>query len=57
MHPDIIQTIAAERSKSLREQAAAYRLTEQIRRSRLTQRPRPFLRPTRAGSRLRLRAA
>jgi hypothetical protein len=57
MHPDIIQTIAAERSKSLREQAAAYRLTEQIRRSRPTQRPRPFLRLARAGSRLRLRVA
>jgi hypothetical protein len=57
MHPDIIQTIAAERSKSLREQAAAYRLTEQIRRPRPTRRPRPFLRLARAGSRLRLRVA
>jgi hypothetical protein len=57
MHPDIIQTIAAERNKTLREQAAAYRLTEQIRRSRPTQRSRPFLRLARAGSRLRLRVA
>jgi hypothetical protein len=57
MHPDIIQTIVAERSKSLREQAAAHRLTEQVRRSRPTQRPRPFLRLARAGSRLRLRVA
>jgi hypothetical protein len=57
MHPDIIQTIAAERSRSLQEQAAAHRLTERIRRSRPTHRPRPFLRLARAGSRLRLRAA
>jgi hypothetical protein len=57
MHPDFIQTIVAERSKSLREQAAAHRLTEQVRRSRPTQRPRPFLRLARAGSRLRLRVA
>jgi hypothetical protein len=57
MHPDIIQTIAAERSKSVREQAAAYRLSGQIRRSRPTQRHRPFLRLARAGARLRLRVA
>ncbi len=45
MHPNIIQAIAAEQSKNFREQVAAYRRTEQIRRSWPTGRPRPFLAP------------
>jgi hypothetical protein len=57
MHPDIIQTIAAERRKSLQEHAAAHRRTEQIRRSRPARRLRPFTRLTRAGSGLRPRMA
>jgi hypothetical protein len=57
MHLDIIQTIAAERSKSLQEHAAAHRRTAQIRRSRPTRRLRPFARLTRAGSGLRPRVA
>jgi hypothetical protein len=54
MHPEIIHTIAAERSRSLQERAAAYRRTAEIRRSRRT---RPFLRLARAGSSLRPRVA
>jgi hypothetical protein len=57
MHPDIIQAIAAERSKSLQECAAAYHCTERVRPSRRTRRPRPFLRVARAGSGLRPRVA
>jgi hypothetical protein len=57
MHPDIIQTIAAERSRSLQEEAAARHRTELIRRPRRTRRPRPFRRVARAGSSLRLRVA
>jgi hypothetical protein len=57
MHPEIIQTIAAERSKSLREDAAACRRTEHVGRSRRIQRPRPFARLARTGSGLRPRTA
>ena len=57
MHPDIIQTIAAERRKSLQEHAATHRRTAQIRRSRPALRLRPFTRLTRAGSAQRPRAA
>ncbi len=57
MHPDLIQTIAADRSKSLQDQAAADRRAEQIRRSRRTRRPRAFMRLARAGSGLRPRVA
>jgi hypothetical protein len=57
MHPDIIQALAAERSKSFYEEAAASHRTGQIRRSRRTRRPRPFLRVARAGSGPRLRVA
>ncbi len=57
MHPEIIQAIAAERSRSIQEYAAAYRRTEQVRRFRRTRRPRPFLRVARAGSSLRPRVA
>ena len=57
MHPDLIQTIAAERTRSLQEHAAACRRADQIRRSRRTQRPRAFLRRARAGSGLRPRTA
>jgi hypothetical protein len=57
MHPEIIQTIAAERSKSLREDAAACRRTEHAGRSRRIQRPRPFARLARTGSGLRPRTA
>jgi hypothetical protein len=54
MHPDIIQTIVAERTRSLREDAAASRRADKVRRSR---RRRPLLRLTRAGSGLRPRTA
>jgi hypothetical protein len=57
MHPDISQMIAAERSRSLQESAAACRRTEEIRRSQRTRRPRPLLRLARAGSALRPRVA
>jgi hypothetical protein len=57
MHPDIIHTIAAEYSKSLQEQAAAYRRAGQIRRSRLSRPSRSILRLARTGSSLRPRVA
>ena len=57
MHPELIQTIAAERSRNLQERAAACRRTEEIRRSRRSPHPRPFLRLARALPGLRLRAA
>jgi hypothetical protein len=57
MHPDLIQTIAAERSGSLLQDAAAYRHAEQIRRSRRTRRPRALMRLVRTGSGLRPRVA
>ena len=57
MHPDIIHTIAAQHSKSLQEQAAAYRRAGQIRRSRLNRRSRSILRLARTGSSLRPRVA
>jgi hypothetical protein len=57
MHPDIIQTIAAERSRSLLQDAITRRRTEQIRRSRRTRRSPLVLRVVRTGSGLRPRVA
>jgi len=57
MHPDIIQTIAAERRKSLQEHAATHRRTAQIRRSRPARVRRVNGRRRRAGSGLRPRVA
>jgi hypothetical protein len=57
MHPDLIQTIAAQQSRSLLRDAAAYRHAERIRRSQRTRRPRAFTRLARTGSGLRPRVA
>jgi hypothetical protein len=57
MHPDLVQTIAAQQSKSLLRDAVGYRRADQIRRSQRTRRPRAFTRLARAGSSLRLRVA
>jgi hypothetical protein len=57
MHPDLIQTIAAQQSRSLLRDAAAYRHAERIRRSQRTWRPRAFTRLARTGSGLRPRVA
>jgi hypothetical protein len=57
MHPDIIQTIAAERRRSLQEHAAACRRTEPIGRSRRVPHPRPLRRMVWAAVGLRPREA